>query len=222
MQMSLTLEKSVALITWDDGENRINYDSLNCLHSLLDELEGVDGPLAIVWTGSGKFFSNGLDLERFGDNPIELRSTLELLHRTVARLLLFPAYSVAALNGHAFAGGALLSCAVDYRVMRDDRGYWCMNEADIGFPLDEKLTAILLNRLPRASAIDAMLTARRYSASEALSAGIVQEVATSSELVARALTVAEAMAMKNRTVLAEHKRIVYGEVASILGWPSAQ
>ena len=222
MQMSLTLENSVALITWDDGENRINYDSLNCLHSLLDELEGVDGPLAIVWTGSGKFFSNGLDLERFGDNPIELRSTLELLHRTVARLLLFPAYSVAALNGHAFAGGALLSCAVDYRVMRDDRGYWCMNEADIGFPLDEKLTAILLNRLPRASAIDAMLTARRYSASEALSAGIVQEVATSSELVARALTVAEAMAMKNRTVLAEHKRIVYGEVASILGWPSAQ
>ena len=222
MQMSLTLENSVALITWDDGENRINHDSMNCLHSLLDELEGVDGPLAIVWTGSGKFFSNGLDLERFGDKPLELRSTLELLHRTVARLLLFPAYSVAALNGHTFAGGALLSCALDYRVMRDDRGYWCMNEGDIGFPLDEKLAAILLNRLPRASAIDAVLTARRFSASEALVAGIVQEVTTSNELVARALSVAGAMAMKNRTVLAEHKRIVYGEVATFLGWPPAK
>lgn len=145
-----------------------------------------------------------------------MRATLASLHRTVARLLLFPAYTVAALNGHAFAGGALLSCAVDYRLMRADRGYWCMNELDIGFPLDEKLVAILLNRLPRASALDAMMTARRFSAPEALTAGIVQEVSAERDLVERALAVAEVMAVKNRSVLVEHKRLVYGDLAAFL------
>lgn len=218
MEMSLTYEGSVAIITWNDGENRINHDSLASLHAILDELEDALGALAIVWTGTGKFFSNGLDLDRFGSDPKELTSTLNELHRTVARLLLFPAYSVGALNGHTFAGGALLSCAVDYRIMREDRGFWCMNEAEIGLPLDEKLAAILFNRLPRSTAIEAMFTARRYAGPEALAAGIVQSIAPESEVVARAIEIAGAMATKDRNVLAQHKRIAYGEVSEFLGY----
>lgn len=216
MQMSVTHEESVAVITWDDGENRINHDSLANFHAILDELEGRAGPLALVWTGTGKFFSNGLDLARFGSDPKELASTLDALHRTVARLLLFPAYSVAALNGHTFAGGALLSCAADFRIMRVDRGYWCMNEADIGLPLDDKLAEILFNRLPRSTAIEAMLTARRFGAHDALAAGIVQAIAPQGEVLARAIDVASAMASKNRNVLAQHKRIAFGEIAEYL------
>ena len=216
--MTVTQEGFVAVITWDDGENRINLDSLGRLHTILDELETIEGPLAIVWTGAGKFFSNGLDLERFAENADEFTMTLRELHRTVARLLLYPAYSVAALNGHTFAGGALLSCAVDYRIMREDRGFWCMNEAEIGLALDEKLAAILFNRLPRATAIDAMLTARRFGARDALAAGIVQDVASESELVARAIEVASVMAGKDRDVLARHKRVAYAETADFLGF----
>ena len=216
--MSVTQEGSVAVITWDDGENRINPDSLGRLHLILDELETIEGPLAIVWTGTGKFFSNGLDLERFASNPEELARTLSELYRVVARLLLFPAYSVAALNGHTFAGGALLSCAVDYRIMREDRGFWCMNEAEIGLALNEKLAAILFNRLPRATAIDALLTARRFGARDALGAGIVEEVASEDELVPRAIEVASVMAPKDRDVLAQHKRIAYGAAADFLGF----
>lgn len=221
MVMSLSWEGPVAVITWDDGENRINADSLGTLHQILDELEVHEGPLALVWTGVGKFFSNGLDLARFGSNPVEFGDALTSLHRTVARLLTFPAYSVAALNGHTFAGGALLSCAVDYRIMRVDRGYWCMNEADIGLPLDEKLAGILFNRLPRATAIHAMMTAHRFNAEEALAAGIVQETCGQSALVTRAVEVAAAMAPKDRRVLAAHKRIAYGDFVSFLGCPVA-
>jgi len=220
MTMSLAWEGSVALVTWHDGENRVNLDSLARLHEVLDELERHLGPFAVVMTGAGKFFSNGLDLERFGANPSELGATLSELHRSVARLLLFPAYTVAALNGHVFAAGALLASGFDYRVMRRDRGYWCMNEADIGYALDEKLAAILFNALPRATAVDAMLTARRFAADEALHAGIVQEVADESQVVARAIEVAAAMAVKDRRTLAAHKRVAYGDVAAYLGFIS--
>ena len=219
MVMSLSFHDSVAVITWDDGENRVNLDSLGRLHEILDELASNDGPLALVWTGTGKFFSNGLDLARFGSNPDELFATVAETLRTVARLVLFPAYSVAAINGHAFAAGALLSCAVDYRVMREDRGYWCMNEADIGLPLDAPLASILFNRLPRAVAIDAMLTARRFSAGDAIANGIVQESAPEERVLARSIEVASSMAVKDRSVLAAHKRIAYGAFTASLGFP---
>ena len=219
MALSLDYDGPVAVLTWRDGENRINDDSMGALHARLDEIESRSGPLALVLTGEGKFFSNGLDLERYGADPSGLGHVLTELHRMVVRLLTFPAYSVAALNGHTFAGGALLSCAFDYRVMREDRGFWCMNEADIGLPLDHKLAAILFNRLPRATAIEAMLTARRFDAPSALAAGIVEAVAPEEAVLERAVERARAIAEKDRGGLARHKRIAYGEIAATLGFP---
>ena len=221
MELSLDYDGPVAVLTWRDGENRINDESLGALHARLDELEARSGPLGVVLTGEGKFFSNGLDLARYGTDPAGLGHILTELHRMVVRLLTFPAYTVGALNGHTFAGGALLSCALDYRVMREDRGFWCMNEADIGLALDAKLAAILFNRLPRATAIDAMLTARRFDAPTALHAGIVEAIAPEGAVLERAVAVAAVIADKDRGVIAHHKRLAYGEVAATLGFPVA-
>jgi len=218
MDITMTREGSVAVLTWNEGENRINLDSLARLNESLDELEKVEGPLSIVLTGSGKFFCNGLDLERFADQRDEFVATLHLLEQTIGRLLVFPAYSVAAINGHAFAGGALLSCAFDYRVMREDRGYWCMNEAEIGLALDERLWSILANRLPRATAIVAATTARRFSGPDALRFGIVEAVAGEADVLAQALVVAESMANLDRPTLGVHKRLAHGAEAANLGF----
>jgi enoyl-CoA hydratase/carnithine racemase len=218
MDMTLTREGPVAVLTWNEGENRINLDSLARLNELLDELEATAGPLSIVLTGCGKFFCNGLDLERFGNERDEFVETLRLLEQTIGRLLVFPAYTVAALNGHAFAGGALISCAFDYRVMREDRGYWCMNEAEIGLALDERLWSILANRLPRATAIMAATTARRFSGPDALRFGIVEAVAGDGDVLAQALVVAESMAHLDRPTLGAHKRLIHGAEAALLGF----
>ena len=217
--MSVEFDRDVAVITWNDVENRIHRESLASLHAILDELQTRSGPLAVVLTGTGKFFSNGVDLVNFGHDLDELRAIFKELHRTIARLVVYPAYTVGALNGHTFAGGALIACALDHRVMREDRGFWCMNEADIGLPLDEKLSAILFNRLPRASAIEAMLTARRYGGPDARSAGMVEEVASESDVLARAVAVAGAMAGKDRAVLAKHKRLAHRALVTTLGYP---
>ncbi len=218
MDITLSREGSVAVLTWKAGENRINLDSLARLNELFDDLENVEGPLSVVLTGSGKFFCNGLDLERFADNRDEFVATLHLLEQTIGRLLVFPAYTVAAINGHAFAGGALISCAFDYRVMREDRGYWCMNEAEIGLALDERLWSILENRLPRATAIVAATTARRFSGPDAMRFGIVDAVAGEADVLAHALVVAESMANLDRPTLGVHKRLVHGAEAQKLGY----
>jgi enoyl-CoA hydratase/carnithine racemase len=218
MDITLRDEGSVAVITWNDGENRVNADSLARLNEISEELEGRSGPLGIVLTGAGKFFSNGLDLERFGSNPTEMASTFEEAKRTIGRLFLLPAYTVAAINGHAFAAGALISCAFDYRVMREDRGYWCMNEVEIGLALDEGLWSIMRHRLPMATATNAALTAHRYGAPEALTAGIVDATAPDSEVLTHAIGVAERNAQLDRKILARHKVLAHGDEAAYLGY----
>jgi enoyl-CoA hydratase/carnithine racemase len=218
MDITLTREGDVALLTWKEGENRINHDSLARLHEILDELETFDGPLALVLTGEGKFFSNGLDLGRFEPFSDEYYSTLTELRRTIGRLLIFPAYSVAAINGHAFAGGAIISLGFDYRVMREDRGFWCMNEVAIGLAVDADLWPILTNRLPRATAIFAVTTAHRYDAPEAVQRGIVEEMVPGDVVLQRAMDVAQEASGINKKALRYQKRVVYGDVAKQLGF----
>ena len=219
MDINLTREGPVAVLTWNEGENRVNLDSLARLNQLLDEIERTEGPLSVVLTGSGKFFCNGLDLARFADKRDEFVATLHELERTIGRLLVFPAYTVAAINGHAFAAGALISCAFDYRVMREDRGYWCMNEAEIGLALDERLWSILTNRLPRATAIVAATTARRFIWPRRVALRHRRGGgAGRSTYSTHAVAVADAMAHLDRPTLGVHKRLAHGAEASFLGF----
>lgn len=218
MDITVTQEGPVAVITWNAGENRINVDSLGRLNEILDELDTIEGPLAIVLTGTGKFFCNGLDIERFAGVAENYRVAIEMLNTFIGRLLVYPAYTVAALNGHTFAGGALISCAFDYRVMRADRGYWCMNEIEIGMQLDAKLWSILEHRLPRPAAIVAATTGHRFSGQDAHARGIVEAVASEGELLGHAIGVADRYATLDRRILGVHKRLVHGAQAELLGY----
>ncbi len=216
----LELERhgDVAVITWNADDNRVNHDSLGAFEAVLDELEATEGPLAIVVTGTGKFFSNGLDLDRFAAHPDELVPTVARFERLMGRLLVFPAYCVAAINGHAFAAGAMFSCAFDHRVMRADRGYFCLNEAEIGMPLTPAMAEVVLGRLPQATALEAMLTARRYSATEAIAAGIVEEAVELDEVLPTAIDRAAMAATKHRKIIAIHKRMVFAGRAEACGY----
>lgn len=216
--LDVTHHGDVAVVQMTDGENRFNLESLGRWHRVLGELEAADGPLAVVVTGSGKFFSNGLDLDRMSSHPEESGEIVRLVHQLLGRLYLLPAYTVAAINGHAFAGGAMLGCACDVRVMRDDRGYWCLPEVDLGLPLTDAMFAAITARLPRAAAQDAIVTGRRYTAAHALRLGIVEHVAAESEVLGRAIELARVMAPKDRSVIATHKRMLFGDVAATCGW----
>jgi enoyl-CoA hydratase/carnithine racemase len=210
-------ESGVTIIRWHDGENRFGTASVARWHAVLDELETVDGPLALVITGEGKFFSNGLDLEGFAADPAAAGAVVADVHRLLGRLLLFPAYTVAALNGHTFAAGAMVSCCVDARVMRADRGYWCLPEVDLGLPLTPGMFAAVTARLNVACAAEAMNTGRRFTADEAHSAGIVEHVADEANVLPLAVELAAAVAGKDRSVIAEHKRLLFADAARACG-----
>lgn len=207
----------VRLVRWDDGENRYTANCLAEWHALLDDIEAEPDPLALVVTGTGKFFSNGLDLEGMTANPDSAGETVAAVHRLLGRMLVLDCYTVAAINGHCFAGGAMLASTFDARVMRSDRGYWCLPEVDLGIPLTSEMFAVLHATLPSRAARDAIITGSRYDAADALELGIVESCVAEAEVVPAAVALATPMASKSRAVIGTHKRQLFGDVAAQCG-----
>lgn len=208
--IELETEGDVRILRMRDGENRFNRTFVDAVHAALDEVAAVEGPVALVAVGEGKFFSNGLDLEWLTTDGADDPGFIDDVHRMLHRVLGLDMITVAAINGHAFAGGAMLATAFDHRIMREDRGYWCLPEVDLGLPLTTEMYAVLAAHLPLPALADAALTGRRYTGPEAHAVGIVTDVAPEAEVLERAVAVAASLAGKNRSVIAAHKRLLYG------------
>jgi Delta3-Delta2-enoyl-CoA isomerase len=215
----LDLERrgNVAVITMSDGENRFNRHSIDTWHRLLDEVLAGEGPLALVTTGTGKFYSNGLDLAWMGDHPDDAMGLVADVHRLLGRMIGLEVITVAAVNGHAFAGGAMLATAHDFVVMRDDRGFWCLPEVDLGLPLTPAMHAVITAKLPRLTAHEAMMTGKRYTARQALASGIAHRAAPEDLVLDEAVVLAAEYVEKDRQVLAEHKRLSYERAIKLCG-----
>ena len=131
-------------------------------------------------------------------------------------LLHLPAAAVAAMNGHAFAGGGMLALAHDFRVMRADRGFFCLPEIDLRLPLAAGMTALIKSRLTPATFRDMILSGARVGAVEALERGIVDEAAPADEVLPRAIARAAALADKDRATMGALKRGMYADTLSVL------
>lgn len=209
----------VFVLSLGDGENRFDPDQCTALEQALVEVEAAERPRALVTTATGKFWSNGLDLEWLGANQDQLQSLIDQYHRLLAAFLGAGVPTVAAVQGHAFAAGAMLAAAHDQVVMRADRGYWCVPEADLGMPFTPGMTALLKARLPHRTAHDAMTTARRYGGPDAVAAGIVDEVAAEDDVLERAVERAVALAAKNADTLRTIKQRLYTDALAELVRP---
>lgn len=173
-------------------ENRFTLEWIEQVNRALDEVAqaGSSSKKGLVITATGKFFSNGLDTDYIVTDADKLPSYLDLVHAVYTRVLTLPVATVAAVNGHAFGAGAMLALCADHRVMRTERGFWSLPEAALSMPFTAGMAALVRTRLSDAAATEAMLTARRYGADDALAAGIVDETVGAGELAAQARTVA--------------------------------
>src|SRR5512144_1551091 len=146
--IDLTRHGPVFVLRMLSGENRFNRPFLDAMVAALDEVEGAGGPAALVTSGADKFYSNGLDLAWItGDGQREGAAFIADFLRFLGRVLAFPLPTVAAINGHAFAGGGMFALAHDYRVMRADRGFFCLPEVDLGMGLAPGMMALVQTKL---------------------------------------------------------------------------
>ena len=218
MATELRREGDVFLLYMDAGENRFDPDMLAAWNGTCDEIEKTEGPKALVTTGSGKFYSNGLDLD-YGMGTGDMGGYVGEVTAVYARILTLPCITVAAMNGHAFGAGGQIALAHDFRIMREDRGYFCMPEIDMGAPLHPGMTAILRERLPKQTAHEVIVTGRRFGGADAAAAGIVDACASEDEVVAQAIERAQALADKAKPVLSQLKADQYPHVLEALATP---
>lgn len=210
----LTQQDGVHVLDLGDDENRFSPGWMDAVGAALDEVEATPAPL--VTLGSGKFYSNGLDLDWLGQHPGELTSYLAQVQALLARVLTLPVPTVAAVNGHAFGGGAMLAIAHDWRVMREDRGYYCFPEVDIQIPFTAGMAALIQAKLTPRTAVDAMTTGRRFPGPEALTAGLVDATAAEEGLLERAVAQVAPLQGKHADTLGAIKTTMFAETVARL------
>ena len=194
--IDLKRDGNVFTIMMNAGENRWNTSFVRAFAEVLDEIEASEGPAAVVTTSANpKFFSNGLDLDWISaahpsdDDPGGDRKVFGAEFMTaMSRLITLPVPSIAAINGHAFGAGFMSALCHDQRIMREDRGFVCANEMQLGMVIPQPELALFRHKLPANTFFETVQLARRWKGPAALQAGIVQQTAGAEDLldVARA------------------------------------
>lgn len=221
--IELTREGDVFVLTMDDNENRWNTTFVREYAKALDEVEASTGPAALVTRSSSeKFFSNGLDLDWLGSKDEDHRGGDRMAFgkefmALMGRIITLPVPSIAAINGHAFGAGFMCALCHDVRIMREDRGFACANEVEIGMVIPNPELALFRHKLPMNTFFETVQLARRWTGPDALAAGVVQQTATSDNLLESAVDKAAELARlgANREVYGKMKEAIYGENAAI-------
>ena len=165
--------------------------------AILAELQDAADPsvTAVIITGSGSTFSAGVDLFRvINDGPEYGRRFLPVLDAFLRATLTFPKPIVAAVNGHAIAGGCILAAACDHRIMVEGTGRIGIPELAVGVPFPALPLQVMAARLADGPLRDLVFTGRTVMADEARSIGLVDEKCPNGMLLDRAHEVARKLA----------------------------
>ena len=218
--IELRQDGDLFLMDFGEGDHRFNPESIARIHQVLDEVEQAPGPRALVTVASGKIWHNGLDLDWLGANRERLDEFLGAVQGLMARMLVLPVPTVAAIQGHCFAAGAMFALAHDTRMMRADRGFFCLPEIDINIPFSTGMSALIAARLSAQVAHEAMTTGRRYGGHDAAAADIVEDAVDADRVLERAIEQASALASKNPDTLGAIKRRLYAATLAALTDPA--
>ena len=196
----------VAVLTMAHGKaNALDIEFCDALAARFDVLRKTDAK-AVVLTGKGKIFSAGVDLKRLSAGGADyIRRFLPALHRLYEAVFFHPKPVVAAVNGHAIAGGCVLACCADRRLMARDAGRIGVTEILVGVPFpalafEVVRFAVLPRYLPEVT-----LSGATYATDEALRRGWVDEVAESGELMEDAIAVSRELSLLSPAAFAQTK-----------------
>jgi len=190
--------------------NAINYDFLEVAGAAIRGAESPDVG-AVVITGKGRAFCTGLDLaESLDYDRDELGRFVDAFEAFFERVFRLDKPVVAAINGHAVAGGCILAMAADVRVMADGEFTIGINEVEVGIPFPAVAFEIARLAVRPEAYADCFLEGRRLTPAEALRLGIVHECAPPDELLSAATARARRLAAHPLEAFATIKRELRG------------
>lgn len=170
----------------------LDIELCEALSSALDAAGDDDTCGAVVLTGRGKIFSAGVDLPKLLDGGQSyVERFVPLLCRLFSLAFTLPKPLIAAVNGHAIAGGCIIACTADYRLMATNGGRIGVSELRVGVPFPAAALETLRFAVPPPHFQQMVYTGRSFSAEEALAIGMVDELVDGRELEQRAAALAE-------------------------------
>jgi len=215
-------DQTIAIIRMNNGENRQNLDFAKSMIQTLDEVIADKEVTAVILTSTdSKYWSLGVDIDWLGKQLQNqafqsIKDFMYGMDEVFKKLLLLPVPAIAAINGHAFGNGAILSCACDFRFMRSDKGFFCFPEVDLGIPFLPGMTAFVKKSIPYYKFNELKLTGRKAGAPELESHHVIKKAsANEEELMNDALAFARTF-QKKRGIFAELKKRMHKDIIRII------
>ncbi len=181
----------VAVVRLAHGKvNALDIELLEAITGAFTNIAASDAR-AVVLTGSGPAFSAGVDLRRLTSGGSEyIREFLDRLGEAFEAVFRLPQPAVAAVNGHAIAGGCVFTCACDWRVMADGRGRVGVPELAVGVPFPTVPYEIMRFAVGPAELPALLYNADTYGPADAQDRRLIDEVVRPDELLDRSVAVA--------------------------------
>ncbi|UBV15150.1 MULTISPECIES: enoyl-CoA hydratase-related protein [Mycolicibacterium] len=215
MATNLDYDGDIAILDLGDDENRFSPEFLDEVDAQLDAVL-AKGAHGLVTTADSKFYSNGLDLDWLGAHSDQGDWYVGRVQGLLARMLTLPIPTAAAVVGHAFGAGAMLAIAHDFRVMREDRGFFCFPEVDIRIPFTPGMAALIQAKLTPRAAIASMTTGRRFGGIDAKAFGLVDATATEGSVTTTATDLLRPLGGKDSGTLGAIKQGMFGPAVEAL------
>ncbi|OQX63607.1 MAG: enoyl-CoA hydratase [Desulfococcus sp. 4484_241] len=209
--ITYTLEDEVAVVSLNSGENRFNLDFVDTFINVIDEIENnTDARTLVVTSSHEKIFSNGIDLDWLSNlvkdgKMEEVKHFLYRQNEMFKKVATCPMIAIASISGHAFAGGAILCCAFDFRLMRSDRGYFCFPEVDLGIPFLPGMLELLKSAIPLYKMDEMQYLGLRLTAEECEKHHIITKACHRDDLMRETMAFARRF-NKDRKTIGEMKR----------------
>lgn len=205
-------KETVAVISMNNGANRQNLVFAREINEAFDRILEDNGIYSIVLTSSdAKNFSQGIDVDWLGNcftqkDFTSIKEFMLEMNTVFKRLLTMPLPVIAAINGHAFGNGAIISCACDFRFMKADRGFFCFPEVDLGIPFLPGMIAFVRKAVPEYLFNRIKLTGERLTADDLLLHHVIEDKGEDqAEMMEKVMAFAGGF-QKKRGIFGEHKR----------------
>ncbi len=214
-------ENNVAIVEMCNGANKMNQVFADDLNHCLDDVIGDADIQAVVLASTDeKNFSQGIDVEWIGGKlqARENQTVISFMHgmnRIFKRLLLFPVPVIAAINGHAYGNGAIITCACDFRFMRKDRGFFCFPEVDVSIPFLPGMLGFVRKAIPGHLFNQMLLSGQRMTAADLETANVIVKACDRETLLTDATDFAASFA-KKRGIFGELKKRMHKECVRII------